>query len=243
MLKLRLSDSSRIAVEVDGRYIDRQTSSLTLDGLPQGPHHIKVYGIDGSGKRRMRLYTGTIRVKPGSVNFGVVDVYRHSLGVHSRARNAEDDRGHARGNNHGQEEHQSRDNHAPVQQGEVHPEKDEPKTDEGSTNNEPETAPVGQSTENGTPTSVMNELYAKVESHPGDTEKEALMKKELENRRFSTEQLRQMLGWLVFESTKLSFAQWSYSRLGDQYRYSELEDVFESDASRKEFQKTARGDR
>jgi hypothetical protein len=83
-------------------------------------------------------------------------------------------------------------------------------------------------------------LRSLVKDRVTDTDKEALLKKELEDRGLRTAQVRDMLGWLSFETTRLDFAKWAYNQVIDRDIYRHLEDVFSFDGSKEEFRKLAR---
>lgn len=74
-----------------------------------------------------------------------------------------------------------------------------------------------------------------VNAYDTDTEKLKLMKNKLADYTFLTGQLRTMMGWLAFESSRIEFAKWSYSHVSDTDNYSGLEDVFLIPESKEEF--------
>lgn len=81
----------------------------------------------------------------------------------------------------------------------------------------------------------LNDLKARVEDRITDTERLKLMKSVLEQRTYYSVQVRTMMGWLAFESSKLDFAKWSYERALDKQDYWKLEDVFSFSSSKDEF--------
>lgn len=81
----------------------------------------------------------------------------------------------------------------------------------------------------------LNDLKARVEDRITDTERLKLMKSVLEQRTYYSVQVRTMVDWLAFESSKLDFAKWSYERALDKQDYWKLEDVFSFSSSKDEF--------
>ena len=223
MLKLRLSDASRIAVELDGRYIDRETTSLTLDGLRPGSHRIVVYHTDDYRRRPFRLYSGTIRLKASTVYIGVVDVRARVLRMRSEWRDAQvEDRDIQRNDD-------SDDSYPP----------DEPAPPLSNRADPPQRSNETSSPQPGTLSrSDMDAIAVKVNDLKTDTDKERLMKTELAKYRISTAQVRVMLHWLAFESTRLQFAIWAYDRCADRNQYHTLEDEFELSPNKSEFRKS-----
>lgn len=83
----------------------------------------------------------------------------------------------------------------------------------------------------------MQDLQARVEDRITDTERMKLMQSVLADRTYYSVQVRTMLNWLSFESTRLDFAKWSYTRVVDKQDYWKLEDVFSFSSSKDEFNK------
>ncbi len=83
----------------------------------------------------------------------------------------------------------------------------------------------------------LKDLQARVEGRITDTERLKLMKSVLAERAFYSVQVRTMLGWMSFESSKLDFAKWAYERVIDKKDYWKLEDVFTFSSSKDEFNK------
>lgn len=81
----------------------------------------------------------------------------------------------------------------------------------------------------------LKELEARVEERITDTDKLKLMKSVLEQRTYYSVQVRTMLNWLAFESSRVDFAKWSYERVLDKQDYWKLEDAFTFSSSKDEF--------
>jgi hypothetical protein len=86
----------------------------------------------------------------------------------------------------------------------------------------------------------MEDLRSRVAARITDSDKEKLMKTALDGRTVTTDQVRDMLGWLSFDDTKLDFAKWAYSSVSDRQNYWKLEDAFSFSATKDEFNKSIR---
>jgi hypothetical protein len=80
----------------------------------------------------------------------------------------------------------------------------------------------------------VTELGVRVKDRMTDSDKDKLMRSVLANKTYYTEQLRTMMGWLSFESTKLEFAKWAYDNTIDKENYWKLEDIFSFSSSKNE---------
>jgi hypothetical protein len=81
----------------------------------------------------------------------------------------------------------------------------------------------------------IDDLRTRVASRITDTDKLKLMQSALAGKSFTTEQIREMLGWLSFDSSKLDFARWAYTNVSDRRNFWRLEDVFSFGSSKEEF--------
>ncbi len=68
-----------------------------------------------------------------------------------------------------------------------------------------------------------------------DSRKLELLKKELSASIIYTRQLREMLGWLSFNSTRLELTKWAEQRIIDRELLSDLADAFNTEEAREEF--------
>ena len=74
-----------------------------------------------------------------------------------------------------------------------------------------------------------------VQARTTDPDKGMLLERELDGKVLRTAQVREILGWLSFESTRLGFAKWAYGKVSDPEQYRTLEDVFVFSSSKEEF--------
>ncbi len=246
-LQLRLSDGGYIAVKLDGRYIARNTTRLTLDGIQPGLHRVSVYRDFGRATRPRRLFTATLRLRPNTFNDGVVQVRRRSLQLRTVSTNDEVFRGNFQDGFRDQmrapdERYQGpgddRYDRRPSENPDYNPDGD--RQGYGS-------YPHGRrDRDNPYTTRIFNDrdmddLRKRVADRMMDDDKEKLMENVVRDRGVSTAQVRQMLGWLTFESTKLTFAKWAYPFVTDRRNYWKLEDAFTFESSKTEFSNAISG--
>ncbi|MBS1615687.1 MAG: DUF4476 domain-containing protein [Bacteroidetes bacterium] len=238
-LRLRLSDGSNLAISLDGQLIARNTNSLTLDGIEPGRHRIEVYRDNGRRSRLRRIITTTLNLSPATYNDGVVDVRMRRLQLHTVAANDElrTDQSYDRyGNRNGTSDRRPND-YDPLNEQSDHDYREGygsyPRGREGYNSNDYYTPRFSDRD--------MEDLRSRVASCMMDEDKEKLMEQVLSDRMVSTTQVRQMLGWLTFESTKLEFAKWAYTRASDRRDYWKLEDAFTFESSKDEFNQAISG--
>ncbi len=255
ILKLRLSDRAPIAVSIDGRYINRETQSLTLDGLRPGRHRLEVYRLSGSRLRPVRVYTGHIRFEAGTVNIGLVDVEERRLRLRTRPMSDEDDPAYAdRPGYHRDFPERSGDN------GNARRPEERARSGEGSADNEVYghedgdgaagregygSFPHGRGNKqpasgNLLSSAQMTELRRQVEDEVADTQKDRILRSKLQTRDISAAQALEMMRWLAFESTRLDFAIWAFDRAADPENFGALEREFLSSESKTAFRKAIR---
>lgn len=80
----------------------------------------------------------------------------------------------------------------------------------------------------------MNDLGSRVKDRVGDSDKQKLVQSVMTGRQYDTDQLRTVMGWFSFESTKLDFAKWAYKGTIDKENYWKLEDMFSFTSSKDE---------
>lgn len=255
MLRLRLSDQSIISVNLDGRFISRGTTLLTLDGIRPGLHRVEVYSEVGWRRRPIRMYTGTLRLQPGTLNTGVVDVYNRGLRLRTRPLDDQDYADDNSGDNKEQHQYPKSNNGNYESEGrrdddkgsdDVYNNGDRGNADNDRGNEGYGSFPRGRSddvaaaSEGSFSQGDMDDLRGRVASRITDSDKEKLMKTAVDGRTIASIQVREMLGWLSFDDTKLDFAKWAYSSVSDRQNYWKLEDAFSFSATKDDFNKSIR---
>lgn len=207
VINVRLSDNSEMVVSVDNRNYDRVGRSITIGNLPSGWHTLRVYEFleykRGGGRAKL-LYSGRLRINPGTVTNCVVDP------------------------NTGRMRYKILDKEEAYIDYERYDGEEQYHDDNNGHHDHPQ--PVNAWT-----TQDMNDLKTRVDDRITDTEKLKLMKSVLEGRRYTSTEVRTMMGWLAFESSRLDLAKWSYSNITDRNDYWKLEDEFTFSSSKEEF--------
>lgn len=79
--EIKLSGSGFITVSIDGDYFPEQVKKFSVNNLPAGNHYVEIYSekIQHSGyysnTQRVKLYAGSVYIKPASLIYAVVDNY------------------------------------------------------------------------------------------------------------------------------------------------------------------------
>jgi len=248
MLRLRLSTGGQIMVTIDDRVYDKHAPSLTIGDLPPGRHRIKVYEYrpyrNSKGGRAELVYTSTIKVKPNMFAYGTVDVADGTLRLFSRdlddyyAHRDEYDRDYYGSdrppyNDNGDNGYNNNNGYNDNTPGGQYNDNNGYNDDRGNDN--------GGYNRNMLSSRDMDDLRARVNDRITDTDKEKLMKSVLDNRSYTTDQVRAMMGWLSFESTKLDFAKWAYDHVSDRRNFWKLESEFSFSSSKDEFNDYIKG--
>lgn len=205
-IKIRFNDNRPITISIDGRNYDRHGRSLTLGNLPAGWHNIRVYEYieyrKGGGRAKL-IYTGSVRVKSGVVMYCVVDANTRRMRI--RTEDISDlyvD----------YEDANSIDDNIP-------PKHDEPTDERMNRSDEAVTK------------SDLKELETLVENKITDTDKLKMLKRALKDERYYVSDVKSMMSWLSFESSRLDFAKWSYTRVLNPESYWKLDDSFNFSSS------------
>lgn len=222
IIKVRLSDNSRLAVSINDRYYDKQGTSITIGDLPAGRHYIKIYRYvpyaTGRGGKARVVYSGGIRLSEGTISEFTYDVRRNDLYattefIDDTYDDRRDDRRDDRYDDRRDDRYEERDDVYNNRRGRVWTQQD------------------------------MSDLKKRVDDRMMDGEKQKLMQSVLQDRRYTTEQMRTMLNWLSFESTKVEVAKWGYDNVSDKQNYWKLESEFTFSSSKDEFNNYINGRR
>lgn len=222
IIKVRLSDNSRLAVSINDRYYDKQGTSITIGDLPAGRHYIKIYRYvpyaTGRGGKARVVYSGGIRLSEGTISEFTYDVRRNEIYattefIDDTYDDRRDDRRDDRYDDRRDDRYEEHDDIYNNRRGRVWTQQD------------------------------MSDLKKRADDRMMDGEKQKLMQSVLQDRRYTTEQMRTMLNWLSFESTKVEVAKWGYDNVSDKQNYWKLESEFTFSSSKDEFNNYINGRR
>ncbi|MBA3827380.1 MAG: DUF4476 domain-containing protein [Taibaiella sp.] len=229
LLRVQFNDRTPVAVAIDGRYYHKHGNSLTIGDLPQGRHHVKVYAVytNGNGREDAHLvYEGSIKVWRGTYTTCTVNINNGSARI---VKKDVSDADYSIPRN--QYDHDFADRDA-----ERNPTND---AANGNMNN----GYTNAHADNAITRKDMTALQKNVEGRITDGDKMKLMKSVLQNRSYYTADMRDMLKWLNFESSRLEIAKWGYSNVIDKKEYWQLESEFTFSSSKDEFQSYIRSSR
>jgi hypothetical protein len=81
----------------------------------------------------------------------------------------------------------------------------------------------------------LSDLQLRVKNKVTDSERLKLLKSALEHKTYNTAQVKMMMRWLNFDSSRLDFAKWAANSTIDKKNYWTLESEFSFDASKDDF--------
>lgn len=212
VLEIRLNDHSPLVVSIDGRNYNKHGSNITIGNLPEGWHTLRVY-------KYMEYKQGGGRAKllyTGRVRIDGGTVTRCIVDIQSQ---------------------RMRIKTMDVVDAYVDYEAQQEKTDIDQNQNNAD----NYQNKNLLTRQDMADLKKNVEGTATDIDRVKLLKSVLEKKNYYSNQVREMLGWLAFESSKLEVAKWAYDRVLDKQDYWKLEDVFSFSSSKDEFNKYING--
>lgn len=227
IIRVRLSDDSRLAVSLNDRYYDKQGRSITIGDLPAGRHFIKIYRYtpytNGRGGKARVIYSGGIRISAGTITDMEYDVRNNQLYTQVEfIDDTYDDRRDDRWDDRRDDRWDDRRDDRRDDRDDVY---DRHRNSRSWTQQD------------------MNDLKRRVDERIGDSDKQKLIQNVLQDRRYTTEQMRSILSWLSFESTKLEVAKWGYDNVIDKRDYWKLESEFSFNSSKDEFNNYINGRR
>ncbi|XZF15013.1 DUF4476 domain-containing protein [Chitinophagaceae bacterium MMS25-I14] len=268
LLRLTLSDGTPLMVTIDNRRYNKHASTLTIGNLPPGRHSVRVYAFspsDGYGRRGSAdlVYSGRVRIQPGTMTSGVVDV--NSGAIDWRTEPVEDGYSYGPGPRNGGGNGYNRDNgggygdnRSGNDGGGYDPRNDQPvqqvpdnNTDQGNNggyNNDPDYNSAdntnmpgnnngGAAVGMGMNQRDFNDLRSRVDNRITDADKIKLLKSVLATKKFNTGQMTEMLSWLNFEDGKLELAEWGVNYVSDRGNYWKLESAFTYQKTKNDFNK------
>lgn len=84
-LHIRLSDGQPLIVTINDRDFKKVNTQITIADIPRKRHNLRIYRFrpyaDGNGGKAELIYSGTIKINPGSVYDCVVDMKSRKLMV------------------------------------------------------------------------------------------------------------------------------------------------------------------
>ena len=256
MLKVSLSDRTPINVSLDGRYFNKTGQSVTVGDLPPGRHYLKIY--ETSEDRRGRavqdvIYQGNVNTSYGAVtlfvldaNSGQTDIQHQDMSTYSantQPMNSQGNGGAADNNggnyNNNGNNNSNNGNYNNQQQNNNYDQNNN--NGNNNNNNAPVASPISADEIATLTDSKIAKLKTKVAGKAADTQKLIVLKDALGSEKFTTDQLTDMMSWLIFDSSKVEFAEWAYPNTTDKENFSNLDSKFSYKTSQDDLDKFLQG--
>jgi len=236
-LRISLSDRTPITVAVDGRYFNTRGQSVTVGDLPTGRHWVQIY-VATEGSRNVRenmVYEGKVKTYGGQTTLVTYDYNADNVAIAQQDMNyqappampgnpgnngapgySNNNGGYDNGNNN----NDARQNTPPPAQ-----------NDNGysDNNNQPAASPAASPVSDDVTTegkAKLAKLQKKVAAKNTDTEKLKALQNALKTEMINCAQVRYMMDWFNFESTKVEFAEWAYDHVTDPQNFATISDMF-----------------
>lgn len=244
-LKVRLTDNTPISVAIDRRFYNEENSVITVRNFPSGRHYLRVFRWSEREQRNVLIYEGDIRLQPGVYSSVIIDKRSGLARINNRRMNRDFNDSYVYDWNRN-EHYSDRDNWNDDRNYNTNDDEYFNSTNNNNHNNQ---VNYGNSNSNNNiPPICMNtqdfsDLHARVVDRMTDTDKLKLLQSVLKNRFISTEQAKQIIDWMSFESTKLEFAKWAYDNISDKNNYWKLESEFTFESTKSEFNEFLSGKR
>jgi len=245
MLRISLTDNSPITVSVDGRYFSTRGTVVNVGDIPWGWHFLKIFQNDQRNGQGVvhTLYEGRVRTYRGQVTYFTLDPY--SGRTVSSAEDLTDWEARKNNTTAQQPAVDTNTNYVPPlpydqQMQPTVPPNDSIYTPAPLPDGVPAASPVNldnksTKTTKGKATSF-SKLATKVKSLPTDTERLEAAKTGLKDKKLTSQNVVQAMGWFNFENSRLEFAKWAYSRTTDPANYKTVVAALQITANKKELQ-------
>jgi len=241
MLKVSRVDHYPITVAVDGRHYKKHGESLTIGHLPRGKHDLRIYTIsenDGGDLHAHLVFEGRIRIRAGELTMAVLDDNTGDLDVSQAAmpdinRNYEPEQrdGEAMPEPEGialsQKQAPAEEKAVAAEQAPKHAMPKPEKTKTAPVSKEKPAYPLLTK-------DSQSKLAKAVSDKITDTDKLKVMQNALAKKAMKTSQLKQMMGWLNFESSRVELAKWAYNHTVDKENFSVITSQFSYQESKDE---------
>ncbi len=216
IVRVRLSDNKPLMIAIDNKTYNDVSKVITVDNITAGRHKLKVFVPGASGRGRKTLvYQGEFNVDVGTYSYIIVDRYKGKVRITSGYR----------GNLDKEVNNSGRRNEYDEDREDGYHDRDRYDRDNDRYDND---RSMFSSRD-------MQTLEDRVQDRMHNTDKVKLMKSVLNDRTYTTEQVRTMLEWLSFDDSKLDFATWAYNNVVDKKNYWKLEDTFSFSSTKDKF--------
>lgn len=245
MLKVSLTDRRPITVSVDGRHFRKSGESVTVNDLPRGRHYVIVYVTETLSNGRTGegvIWEGKVKTYQGQASLCLVDPHTRAASITEMDMYAfqQNQPADAQGyNNRNLNNYDTRsDNQGNTQNNNYQPDT----YNNNSVPDENVAAPLPDGTPVASPVTIdegeaagkkstkttkkastkTDKLKTKINVRTTDTEKFTAAKDVLKTETLTTVQVMSLMDCFSFESTKVEFAQWAYTKTSDKANFKQV---------------------
>jgi len=208
-LHFRLSDGQPLVVTINDRDYKKVNTRITISDVPGRRQHIKAYRFrpyaDGNGGKAELIYSGTIKIAPGSSYDCIVDLKSRKLLVKDLGP----------GNN-------------PAPAAYMPP----PPPPVPDSRND---VAIDHSTDNLNMDARLIQLQQNITNTKEDSKKLAAAKNYVLKNGASTAELKTIASWIMFDDNKMELLKSSYNSIRDKQNFANLKEVFTMADAQKEF--------
>lgn len=212
-LHFRLSDGQPLVVTINDRDYKKVNTRITIADVPGRRQHIKAYRFrpyaDGNGGKAELIYSGTIKIAPGSSYDCIVDLKSRKLLVKDLGAGG-----------------------SPVQPAYMPP----PPAPAPDASND---VAIDHSIDNLNMDARLLRLQQNITSTKEDSKKLAAAKSYVASNGTTTTELKTIASWIMFDDNKMDLLKSAYNSVRDKQNFGQLKNVFTMAEAQKEFTRYA----
>lgn len=208
-LHFRLSDGQPLVVTINDRDYKKVNTRITIADVPGRRQYVKVYRFrpyaDGNGGKAELIYSGTIKIAPGSVYDCIVDLKSRKLLVKDLGAGG-----------------------SPAQPAYIPP--PPPPVPDASND-----VAIDHSSDHLNMDARLLQLQQNIANTKEDSKKLAAAKNYVLQNGTSTAELKTIASWIMFDDNKMELLKSSYNSIRDKQNFANLKEVFTMPEAQKEF--------
>lgn len=215
-LRIRLSNGDPLLVTINGRDFKKVGRSITIGDIPRKRQYLQVYRYrayaDGKGGKAELVYSGTIKVKKGNTYDCIVDLGTREFRMKEVA------------------------SLQPMAPRPDFPARRDQPLEQGNMDNSAGnddvtlTMPPDRSVN-----PRLQSLKATMDRVDADSKKLAEANKFINTNNVTSEEVRDIAGWIFFDDNRLTFVKAAYPKVSDKENFNIVGEVFTLPESRKDF--------
>jgi len=213
-MRIRLSDGSPLTVTINGRDFRKVGRSITIADIPRKRQYLQVYRYrayaDGKGGKAELVYSGTVKVQKGSVYDCIVDLNTRRFRMKEVGALQ-----------------------PLAQRPPFDPRRDQPLQEQAADDSQDETTldlPPDR-----TVSSRLQPLKEAMDQVEADSKKLAEARKFIASHSVTSEEVKEIAGWIFFDDNRLTFVKAAYPKVSDKDNFAIVGDAFTLPDSKKDF--------